>query len=152
MRLLFAWVFLFSLPGVAGACPSHSDLRARAAAVVALERASGLPAAEISRLLADCEGSQQSMYFCAWRDQLEADRRLDHALSGKISRHPQCKASLENQFGTWQRRRAQRCRADAAEQHGGGSLQRTAELVCLRAAADAASSAIKHAPPCALTK
>lgn len=147
MRLLF-WILLVSVPLTAIACPSQSDLRLRAAAEATLVRASGLPAAEISQLLADCGASQQSMYFCAWRDQLEADHRLEDALATKISGSPQCKEALENQFAKWQHKRAQQCRADAAAQNDGGSLQRTAELICVRAATEAVLSRLSRTATC----
>lgn len=37
---------------------------------------SGLPASEVNALLADCDSNQTSMNFCAWRDQIVAEREL----------------------------------------------------------------------------
>lgn len=52
---------------------------------------SGLPASEVNALLAQCDSDQTSMNFCAWRDQLVAERELRQQVERQEHEHPERK-------------------------------------------------------------
>ena len=66
---------VMSLPLI-GTANSAED-PASLAVVAQLTQRSGLPEATLQGLLSHCHVSQQTMYFCAWRDLLSADAKLD---------------------------------------------------------------------------
>lgn len=105
----------------------------RAVVLDELSQRSGLPAAEVSKLLADCHAHQQSMYFCAWRDQIAADRAFGLALAGKLNNRPQCKTTLEAKVASWAKSRDQSCEKSAKAEWGEGSMRPTAQAHCVTA-------------------
>jgi len=96
-----------------------------------LSERSKIPESELNTLLADCNASQQSMYFCAWRDQISADRTFKQALADKKQAHPECKAALETNVANWERLRDRSCDQSAKKQYGEGSMAPTARLLCV---------------------
>jgi uncharacterized protein YecT (DUF1311 family) len=98
-----------------------------------LSERSKIPKSELNGLLADCNASQQSMYFCAWRDQISADRAFKQALADKAQAHPQCKAALEAKVAKWVQVRDRSCDRSAKNQYGEGSMTPTARLLCVTA-------------------
>ena len=66
---------------------------------------SGLPASEVAGLLNNCDGSQTSMNFCAWRDQIVAERQLQQVVDKQIEAHPERKAALEAKISKWKKAR-----------------------------------------------
>lgn len=92
-----------------------------------LSKRSGLPPDEVAKLLADCNANQQSMYFCTWRDQIAAEQQLQRVVDKKP---PACKVLLERKLGAWKRKRDRGCQRYAEQQWGGGSFERTGELIC----------------------
>lgn len=110
--------------------PVPDAAKERAAVVDELAQRSGLGAVELDTLLADCGATQQSMYFCAWRDQIDADRVLARTLTDKQHKMPQCASIFKSNVEAWIRSRDQRCAQSAHKAWGDGSMRRTAELVC----------------------
>ncbi|MFD1022117.1 lysozyme inhibitor LprI family protein [Paraburkholderia sabiae] len=92
---------------------------------------SGLPASEVVALLTNCDVSQTSMNFCAWRDQLVADQNLQLAISHKTTQFPACKSRLEKQTARWTRQRDLACRKGAQQDWGNGSIHQAAQAICV---------------------
>ncbi|QVN12462.1 hypothetical protein JYG37_04520 [Burkholderia sp. LAS2] len=65
---------------------------------------SGLPASEVNALLSDCDSSQTSMNFCAWRDQIVAERELQRIVDKQVSEQPRRKAALDAQMASGRKR------------------------------------------------
>ena len=103
----------------------------RAAVLGELSQRSGLPVAEVSNLLADCHANQQSMYFCAWRDQIAADRIFGRTLADKLQKMPQCKTSMKAKIASWAKKRDQSCKKSATQEWGEGSMKPTAQAICV---------------------
>lgn len=103
----------------------------RAVVLDELSQRSGLPVAEVGNLLADCHANQQSMHFCAWRDQIAADRIFGRALAEKLQKMPQCKTSMEAKMASWKKERDQSCEKSATQEWGEGSMKPTAQAICV---------------------
>jgi uncharacterized protein YecT (DUF1311 family) len=117
---------------IAAADPQGDPAVQETAAVVSeLSERSKIPESELNTLLADCNASQQSMYFCAWRDLISADRTFKQALADQKQAHPECKAALETNVATWERLRDRSCDRSAKKQYGEGSMAPTAKLLCV---------------------
>lgn len=95
-----------------------------------LSQRSGLPIDNLQDLLADCDADQQSMYFCAYSDQVVADLKLQHILSLKQQQLPHCQTELLDQVENWENKRDSSCAQSAAKEWGDGSMKPTAKLVC----------------------
>jgi len=102
-----------------------------AAVLAELSQKSGLPEADLNDLLADCHANQQSMYFCAWRDQIAADKKLRRALTEKKQKIPACKNFLESKIAAWIRFRDQSCDKSTRKEWGEGSMRPTARAICV---------------------
>ncbi|KUZ70564.1 lysozyme inhibitor LprI family protein [Burkholderia ubonensis] len=94
---------------------------------------SGLPASEVSALLADCESNQTSMNFCAWRDQIVAERELQHVVDRQASEHPERKAALDAKIAKWKKARDASCEKSARKEWGEGSMRPAAQAICATA-------------------
>jgi hypothetical protein len=119
-------------------------------AVQELHAASGLPEAEITALLADCAANQQAQCFCAWRDRLEAEHKLNAALSQRSLASPECGKRLAGEAPPWKREVQRHCRGTASKAWGGGSMQRTAELACAASAFERAAAELPSDKSCRL--
>ena len=108
-----------------------ADAEERAAVLGEISQRSGLSAMEVSNLLADCHANQQSTYFCAWRDQIAADRKFGRALADKLQKMPQCKTSLEAETASWKKIRDLSCEKSATQEWGAGSMKPTAQVICV---------------------
>jgi uncharacterized protein YecT (DUF1311 family) len=97
----------------------------------ALSRRSQLPEGELQRLLADCAAGQQSMYFCAYRDVVSAELKLQRVVAEKKRRLPACQAAIETRVERWKAARDPACAKSAAMEWGGGSMEPTARNICL---------------------
>ncbi|RDU95438.1 DUF1311 domain-containing protein [Trinickia dinghuensis] len=95
---------------------------------------SGLPASEVSALLADCDSSQTSMNFCAWRDQLVAERELQRIVEEREAEHPERKAALDSRIAKWTKARDASCKMSARTEWGSGSMRSAAQAICATAA------------------
>ncbi|KVK86789.1 hypothetical protein WJ47_07715 [Burkholderia ubonensis] len=94
---------------------------------------SGLPASEVSALLADCDSNQTSMNFCAWRDQIVAERELQQVVDQQVSEHPERKAALEAKIAKWKEARDASCEKSARKEWGEGSMRAAAQAICATA-------------------
>jgi len=93
----------------------------------------GVPLNDVLELLADCgsfEQSQQSMYFCAWRDAIVAERHLQKVVDQRASKHPELKEALAVRVAHWKKMRDEHCKKMAHHDWGGGSMEPTANLAC----------------------
>lgn len=95
---------------------------------------SGLPASEVAALLAECDANQTSMNFCAWRDQIVAERDLQQVIARQESEHPERKAALEARVARWKKARDASCEKSAIKEWGDGSMRPAAQSICATAA------------------
>lgn len=103
---------------------------------------SGLPASEVSAALSDCDANQTNMNFCAWRDQLVAEQKLDDAVNAKAGSSTSCKTALQRKITAWKKRRDASCLKSASRQWGGGSMLPTAVAMCKAAETERMRKAI----------
>jgi hypothetical protein len=68
----------------------------------------------------------------AYRDVVAADLKLKHAVASKVQQLPACKERLEARIARWEIARDQGCKRSAAKDYGGGSLEQTAESMCVQ--------------------
>jgi uncharacterized protein YecT (DUF1311 family) len=95
-----------------------------------LAERSGVSPLQVTMLLANCDANQTSMKFCAWRDELAAERTLRHLIEEKRATSPECGAVLAKKVAAWQKRRDATCRKSAEQQWGGGSMLSAAVAMC----------------------
>jgi uncharacterized protein YecT (DUF1311 family) len=126
MKKLFVGLLMF-----ASALASASAEQAPADEISAR---SGLPASEVSALLADCDSNQTSMNFCAWRDQIVAERELQKVVEQREREHPERTAALESKIAKWKSARDASCEKSARRQWDGGSMRPAAQATCAAAA------------------
>ncbi|WP_126285369.1 lysozyme inhibitor LprI family protein [Burkholderia stagnalis] len=107
---------------------------------------SGLPASEVNALLADCDSNQTSMNFCAWRDQLVAERELQQVVDRQISEHPERKAALEAKVAKWKKARDASCEKSARKEWGDGSMRPAAQAICATAATTKMAKTLSREP------
>ena len=122
-RLLFGLLALIVTEAFAGP-PLVEEISAR----------SGLPASEVNALLADCDSNQTSMNFCAWRDQIVAERELQKVVDRQKSAHPEHKAALDARIAKWKKARDASCEKSARKEWDGGSMWPAAQAICVTAA------------------
>lgn len=120
MRKHFLWVLLIVSAAVHAEQTPADEIAAR----------SGLPASEVAGLLNNCDGSQTSMNFCAWRDQLVAERQLQQVVDKQIEAHPERKAALEAKISKWKKARDASCEKSARKEWGDGSMRPAAQATC----------------------
>lgn len=95
-----------------------------------LAERTGMRPSEVTALLAACDASPTSMRFCAWRDQLAAERTLAHTIDDKRSSSPKCAAALEQKVAAWRKRRDAMCRESAERLWGAGPMLSAATAMC----------------------
>ncbi len=127
-----------------------SDTQEFAAVISELSQRSGLQDAELSGLLANCNANQQSMYFCAWRDQISADRAFSRTLVNKLKKMPQCKAPIEHKIASWKQSRDQSCDNSTTKEWGEGSMKATAQAICVTAETKQMIKRLEHMKRCNL--
>ena len=88
-----------------------------------LSRRSGMPSAQLEPLLANCDANQTSMYFCAWRDLIVAERDLEATRDKRSAPSPACKKSVDHQLDGWPDNRDRQCQNAAAREYRGGSME-----------------------------
>ncbi|MCC8394294.1 lysozyme inhibitor LprI family protein [Paraburkholderia sp. MMS20-SJTR3] len=101
-----------------------------------IAKRSGLPASEVTATLADCEANQTSMNFCAWRDQIVSEQKLELAVAAKAGSSAACEKALKKKIAVWKKRRDAECSRSASRQWGGGSMLPTAAATCKTAETD----------------
>jgi uncharacterized protein YecT (DUF1311 family) len=97
-----------------------------------ISKQSGLPASEVQGMLADCDANQMNLNFCAWRDRVVAEQKLQDAVDEKAA----CKPGLEKKVATWKKRRDASCKKSAEAENGGGSIVPMVIAACQAAATD----------------
>jgi hypothetical protein len=136
MKPASSFIFLLCLivsAAIAETGRSGMDRRMKNEALDELHRRSDLPKVDLDRLLGDCDANQQSMYFCAWRDQIAADLALRHIVEDKERTRPSCRPSIDSGIASWTRSRDRACSESATKQWGEGSMRQTARLTCIAA-------------------
>ncbi len=108
---------------------ASASLHAQTLTAELAERA-GMRPSEVTALLATCDASQTSMKFCAWRDQLAAERTLQRAIDEKRATSPECAAALEQKIDAWRKRRDSVCRESAESEWRNGSMLSAAIAMC----------------------
>ncbi|WP_414675019.1 lysozyme inhibitor LprI family protein [Limnobacter sp.] len=81
-------------------------------------------------MLSNCDATQQSMYFCAWRDLLEAEQKLDALEANPENASVHCQKAIKNGLSKWRKQRDAHCKAQALQEFGEGSMGPTADLMC----------------------
>lgn len=99
-------------------------------------------------ILSDCAANQQSITFCAWRDQIEAEATLSNKVSVAVARFPFCGDSLNRSISLWRKRRDSLCKVDAAKEYGGGSNESAAFSQCAASMTNAYARQIYSSRPC----
>lgn len=113
-----------------------------------ISRQSGLPAMEVQGMLADCDANQMSLNFCAWRDRVVAEQKLQDAVDDKAAKSPGCKARLENKIAAWKKRRNASCKKSAEAENGGGSIVPMEIAACEAAETDRMTKVIASIHRC----
>ena len=135
MRILLTltfWAVIASASATEITQPNPAS-QERTTVLVELSNKSGLPSGDLSKILSDCSGSQQNMYFCAWRDQIGASLELDRVLANKHQQFPKCKAFMSSKVEKWARSRDISCAKSATNEFGQGSMKPTAQAMCVTA-------------------
>lgn len=112
--------------------PGSSTAEALAVLTELSER-SAIPREEIVAVVQDCDANQMSMNFCAWRDQISAERELDRVVADKIARRPECRGALETYLATRRRDFASGCERSADAEYGEGSIKPMMRAMCMQA-------------------
>ncbi|MCQ8895097.1 DUF1311 domain-containing protein [Limnobacter humi] len=81
-------------------------------------------------MLSNCDATQQSMYFCAWRDLLQAEQQLDTFVAKPENASASCRKSIERGLSQWRKKRDAHCKAQTLQEFGEGSMGPTADLMC----------------------
>ncbi|WP_338138580.1 lysozyme inhibitor LprI family protein [Burkholderia anthina] len=118
-RAMIGLFVLVSMNACAGPTPAD-EIAAR----------SGLPASEVNALLSDCYSNQTSMNFCAWRDQLVAERELQRVVDKQAGEQPRRKKALDAQIAKWKRARDASCEKSTRNAWGDGSMRPAARAIC----------------------
>jgi hypothetical protein len=112
----------------AGAANTYSPSAAEV--LSALSRRSEIPEQQLSGLLADCNATQASINFCAFRDRVIADLKLQHAVTDKTTQFPVCKEDIDSKLVRWEAARDRGCERSAARDYGFGSMKPAARDLC----------------------
>lgn len=129
-RMFVTLLAVFAVSGASAASPAKYEPGFQEV-LTALTQRSGIPEDELRGLLSRCEASQSAMNICAYRGVVAADLKLKHALASKVQQLPACKERLEAKIARWEVVRDQGCKRNAAKDYGGGSLEQTAESMCV---------------------
>lgn len=122
-------VLFIAVPSIHAA--SIKNPAADSAAILSeLPRQSGLTETELNHVLADCNASQQAMYFCAWRDRIAVEREFQHALDEKKSELADCKQFLDSRAAIWKKSRDRSCIRSANKTFGESSMKPTPQAMC----------------------
>jgi uncharacterized protein YecT (DUF1311 family) len=95
-----------------------------------LAKRSGLPPAEISASLANCDANQTNLNICAWRDVIVAEQDLKKVADERSASSPSCKKAIDRRLDGWTAKRDRVCKESAAEEYGGGSAEPMALAIC----------------------
>ncbi|MDR7008863.1 lysozyme inhibitor LprI family protein [Paraburkholderia strydomiana] len=113
-----------------------------------ISRQSGLPAGEVQGMLANCDANQVSLNFCAWRDRVVAEQRLQDIVDDRVAKSPGCKARLDSKITALRKRRDASCKMSAEAVNGGGSIVLMEIAACQAAETDRMAKMIASARRC----
>ncbi|SOE99564.1 Protein of unknown function [Burkholderia sp. OK233] len=113
-----------------------------------ISQQSGLPASEVQGMLANCDANQMSLNFCAWRDKVVAEQKLQDVVEDKSAKFPNCKARLEKKITAWKKRRDASCKKSAEAENGGGSIVPMKTAACQAAETDRMAKVIASIDRC----
>ncbi|WP_240650573.1 lysozyme inhibitor LprI family protein [Variovorax guangxiensis] len=116
--------------------------------VAASAHRSGLAEDALRGLLSNCDASQSAMNICAYRDAVEADLILQHAIANKVEQVPACKDRLEARIARWAAERDRGCKRSAAKAYGGGSLEPMVMSMCVQHENERMAKKIEHQRSC----
>ncbi|MFM0730517.1 DUF1311 domain-containing protein [Paraburkholderia sediminicola] len=116
--------------------------------MMSLSWQSGLPASDVQGMQADCDANQTSLNFCAWRDRVVAEQKLQDAVDDKAAKSPGCKARLESKVAAWKKRRDASCKKSAEAENGGGSIVPMEIAACQAAETDRMTKVIASIHRC----
>ncbi len=122
-----------------GGAPDSADV---------ISQQSGLPASEVQGMLANCDANQMSLNFCAWRDRVVAEQKLQDVVEDKSAKSPNCKARLEKKITGWKKRRDASCKKSAEAENGGGSIVPMEIAACQAAETDRMTKVIASIHRC----
>ena len=74
------------------------------------------------------------MNFCAWRDQIVAERELQKVVEQREREHPERTAGLEARIAKWKSARDASCEKSARREWDGCSMRPAAQAICAAAA------------------
>jgi uncharacterized protein YecT (DUF1311 family) len=101
-----------------------------------------LPASEVTAALSNCEANQTNMNLCAWRDQIVAEEKLEHAVDAIAGSSTSCRTTLARKIAAWKKRRDANCTRSASDEWGKGSMLPTAVAMCRTAETERMRKAI----------
>lgn len=94
---------------------------------------SKLPASEVAALLSTCESNeatQMSINFCAWRDLVVAEHKLQQVIDDRSAQSPACVDALAKKIAELKKKRDDGCEKSAKRDYAGGSMLPTAVAMC----------------------
>jgi hypothetical protein len=147
-RLLRAWLAVFFAMSIPAYATPRFEPRPEQV-LQSLSERSGRAPQELQQFLADCDADQQAMYFCAYRDVVAADLRLQHAAAARDARFPRCAADLSKLLREREAKRNRGCEASNARSRADRSLAPTPVLLCVRHDIDTTAKRVESLPPCA---
>jgi hypothetical protein len=145
VRMLFCikTCWLIAACGAAQTVPPRTPASADAV-ISELARRSGTTEPELRALLSNCNESQQSMYFCAYRDLFAADLTVDSVASSKLRAFPSCADASPTNLVSARDSIETNCKKSAIETYGEGSMAPTAQATCTAIALTALADHIQH--------
>lgn len=121
-----------------------------AAVQAELARQSGLPESHLAELLKDCDANQTSMNFCARRDYVVAEMKLDRAVADELRQHPRCREAVRKKLASWRKSRDEGCERMAAKEYGHASMRPMGLAMCLQVETEQLTTRVKRMNGCRL--
>ena len=103
---------------------------------------------ELKQYMSNCDASQQSMYFCAWKDYIIARNRLHTLIDKKKILLNGCAGELQSKVDDWEKPLYRYCRKLSIQAWGEGSMQPTDQMVCMSSATEAYNKKIDAINDC----
>lgn len=120
--------------------------------IITLAQRSGLSEADLEPLLSNCDSSQQSMYFCSYRDLVRSDMVSTHIIAEKKQSFSLCKKLIDKKIASWKKHNNRSCAQSAKAEWGNGSMMPTAQNYCMIAATNAMNNKINNIIGCDKSK
>jgi hypothetical protein len=140
------WLIAIASVWLTTACATYSAAPTASEVLSELSRRSGVAELNLQRMLSSCSADQQSLYFCVYRDCVAADLELDRAIAQRAQRVPACEATLPVTVALFRRTRDRACAEGAREDYEGGSMEQTAQALCVAAQTRDMIERSQHSP------